>query len=93
MQELRETQRERVKEKRNDFGASCQGYLGQGTFILIKRCFISDFQDDAKCRVGVLERELEEMLGDQDSTQSRLTHLQKAFQEYQEGHCSSNLTL
>lgn len=60
---------------------------------MIKRFFISDFQDDAKCRVGVLERELEEMLGDQDSTQSRLTHLQKAFQEYQEGQCSSNLTL
>lgn len=60
---------------------------------MIEWCFISDFQDDAKCRVGVLERELEEMLGDQDSTQSRLTHLQNAFQECQEGHCSRNVTL
>lgn len=52
-----------------------------------------DFQDDAKCRVGVLERELEEMTGEQDSTHSRLTQLQNAFQEYQEGHSSRSLAI
>lgn len=94
IQELRETQRERVKEKKSDaIGRSSQGHLGPGNFIRSRWCFIADFQDDAKCKVGVLERELEEMTGEQGSTQSRLTQLQHAFQEYQEGHCSSSLTI
>lgn len=56
-------------------------------------CFVTDFQDDAKCRVGVLERELEELTGEHGSTQSRLTQLQNTFQEYQEGPCSSRLSI
>lgn len=58
-----------------------------------RQCFFADFQDDVKCRVGVLEQELEEMTGKQECTQARLTQLQNGFQEYQEGHCSSSLTI
>lgn len=82
IQELRETQRERVRtRKRGDEGR--RRLLGRGHY----RGFTADFQDDAKCRIGVLERELEETMGDRDSAQCRLTQLQSAFQEYQEGEC------
>ena len=42
-------------------------------------------KDDARCRLGVLQRELEELTGERDSAQSRLAQMQITLQEYQEG--------
>lgn len=51
-------------------------------------CLLLILKDDARCRLGVLQRELEELKGERDSAQSRLTQLQNSLQEYQEGNCS-----
>lgn len=48
-------------------------------------CLLLILKDDARCRLGVLQRELEELTGERDSTQSRLAQLQNTLQEYQEG--------
>lgn len=48
-------------------------------------CLLLILKDDARCRLGVLQRELEELTGERDSAQSRLTQMQITLQEYQEG--------
>lgn len=42
-------------------------------------------QDDARCQLGVLQRELEELKGERGSAQSRFSLLQSSLQELQEG--------
>lgn len=48
-------------------------------------CLLLILKDDARCRLGALQREVEELTGERDSAQSRLTQLQNTLQEYQEG--------
>lgn len=43
------------------------------------------FKDDALCQLGAVKREVDELRADRDLAQSRLAHLQKNLQDYQEG--------
>lgn len=49
--------------------------------------FLLILKDDAKCRLAVLQRELEELTVERDAAQSRLAQLQASLQEYHEGNC------
>lgn len=85
LQELREAQRERVTGKKVNI------YNNPRIFSCLcgsSFCLLLILKDDARCRLGVLQRELEELTGERDSAQSRLTQLQNSLQEYQEGNCS-----
>lgn len=42
-------------------------------------------KDDARCQLGAMQREVEELTQERASAQSRLTQLQKNLLEYQEG--------
>lgn len=44
-------------------------------------------KDDARCRLGVLQRELDEVSLERDCARSRLVQLQNSLQELQEGGC------
>lgn len=82
LQELREAQRERVTEEH------VNAYFNPRIFSHLygwRFCFSLILKDDARCQLGVLQRELEELTRERDSAQSRLTQLQNSLQEYQEG--------
>lgn len=83
LQELREAQRERVKEKKKIHYNSRICLCLHGSSL----CLLLILKDDARCRLGALQREVEELKGERDSAQSRLTQLQNTLQEYQEGSC------
>lgn len=90
LQELREAQRERVIELRrlrkmfkvninNNSGIFwCLVYGSISGLLLI-------LKDDARCQLGGLRRELEELSGGRESALIRLTHLENMLQECQEG--------
>lgn len=48
-------------------------------------CLLLILKDDARCQLGALQREVEDLGGERDSAQSRLAQLQNTLQEYQEG--------
>lgn len=90
LQELREAQRERVKEcSARKTNHSLNIHNHSRIFLCLygsSLCLLLILEDDARCRLGVLQRELEELTGERDSAQSRLTQLQNKLQEYQEGN-------
>lgn len=89
LQELREAQKERVTEEKVNI------YMTPRIFSCLygsSFCLLLILKDDARCQLGVLQRELEELSRERDSAQSRLTQLQNSLQEYQEGNwCSEDV--